>query len=202
MTYSDFTSLSQIEELLHMQITSTDSLFANVSHIEMPDYYTATREENIRLALAMNTEKARSEFIIAPLLVEAWRLCRDKTSMFSGIELKVLPEQGLSGRCDFLFSASTERMFLKAPVLTIVEAKNDNVSNGLAQCMAEMVGAVKFNEMQGRSIDSIFGCSTTGTEWRFLHLQNSTISIDFTDYLISDPTKILGILVHILQMPH
>jgi hypothetical protein len=123
-------------------------------------------------------------------------------SLFSGVELKVAPEEGLSGRCAFLFCASSERLFLKAPILTVVEAKNDNVLSGLAQCIAEMVAAKKFNEMQGRSIDAIYSCSTTGTEWRFLRLRNNIVSIDFTDYLISDPAKILGILVHILQMPH
>jgi hypothetical protein len=199
MTYSDFTSLTHIEEYLHVQIISSEELFANVSSMPLPEHYDAIREENVSLALGMNTEKARSEFIIAPLLVEAWRMCKSTTSLFSGIELKVLPEQGLSGRCDFLFSASPDRLFLKAPILTIVEAKNDNVQNGLAQCVAEMVAAVKYNEARNRSIDAVYGCSTTGTEWRFLRLQNDIVSIDFTDYLISEPAKILGVLVHILQ---
>jgi hypothetical protein len=202
MTFSDFTSLSQIEEQLHVQIISSEPLFAHIANVVIPEHYAATREEDISLALGMNTEKARSEFIIAPLLIEAWRMCRNTTSLFSGIELKVSPEQGLSGRCDFLFSASPNRLFLKAPILTVVGAKNDSVSSGLAQCMAEMIASVKFNEMQGRSIDAVYGCSTTGTEWRFLRLRNNIVSIDFTDYLISDPAKILGILVHILQMPH
>jgi hypothetical protein len=71
MTFSDFTSLSQIEEQLHVQIMSSEPLFANVAHAIVPAHYAVTREEDMNVALLMNTEKARSEFIIAPLLIEA-----------------------------------------------------------------------------------------------------------------------------------
>jgi hypothetical protein len=150
----------------------------------------------------IDTEKARSEFIVAPLLIEAWRIVKDKVSIFSGVELKVKPEMGLSGRCDFLFSASVNRIIPKAPILSVVEAKNDKVLGGAAQCAAKMIAAKKFNDAQGQSIHAVFGCSTTGTEWRFLRLQDNTVSIDAKDYLIANPEKILGILVHILQTAH
>jgi hypothetical protein len=177
-------------------------MFASVGRIALREYDAEMLEENTRLAIAINNEKVRSEFIIAPLLLQAWRMCKERVSLFSGVELKVAPELGLNGRCDFLLSASTDRMFVKAPILTVVEAKNDNVQNGLAQCIAEMIAVAKFNEQQDRSIHTIFGCVTTGTEWRFLRLKQQSVVIDMQDYFISDAAQILGILIHILQMPH
>lgn len=202
MTYSDFISISQVEEHFQINVTSVESMFADVPSIPLSQYDAETLEDNVRLAIAINNEKARSEFIIAPLLLQAWRICRDYISLFSGVELKVAPEQGLSGRCDFLLSASTDRMFVKAPILTVVEAKNDNLQSGFGQCIAEMVAVVKFNAQQGRNIQVVHGCVTTGTEWRFLRIEQHNVVIDVTDYYISDSAKILGVLVHILQMPH
>lgn len=202
MTFSDFTSLGQIQEQFQINISSANHMFPHVQPIPVPEHYAATREEDIALALAMNTEKARSEFIIAPLLIEAWRSQKAHVSLFSGWELKVEPEHGLSGRCDFLFTASAQRLLIEAPILNIVEAKNDNVQSGFAQCIAAMIAAKKFNEAKKRSIPAVFGCSTTGTEWRFLKLEGDTAFIDFDDYLIVEPAKILGILVHILQTVH
>ena len=45
----------------------------------------------------MNTEKARSELIIAPILMEAIRLARPPVSLFSGAAFDVDKEQGLNG---------------------------------------------------------------------------------------------------------
>jgi hypothetical protein len=63
-------------------------------------------EENVPLALAINTEKARSELIVTPILLEVWRLMRREISLFSGIEFNVAPDRGLNGVCDFILSRS------------------------------------------------------------------------------------------------
>jgi hypothetical protein len=201
MTYSDFISIAQVEEHFQITVASVKAMFDDVEGVALPAHYAATLDENTRLAIAINNEKSRSEFIIAPLLVEAWRMCKSTVSLFSGVELKVSPETGLSGRCDFLFSASSEMMFLRAPILTVVEAKNDNVQSGFAQCIAEMVAAAQFNEEHGQRISPIFGCCTTGTEWRFLRFAHGVVSIDLDDYFIADAAKILGIVLSIIQQP-
>jgi hypothetical protein len=43
-------------------------------------------QENVALALNINTEKARSEMIIAPMLIEVRKLLKKQVSIFSGIE--------------------------------------------------------------------------------------------------------------------
>ncbi len=89
---------------------------------------------------------------------------------------------------------STQQIVLKAPVITLVEAKNDNLRNSLAQCMAEMVAAQIFNQDKGKEIPKIYGVVTTGTAWQFLELEAQTITIDLEEYSVYNLLKILGIL--------
>ena len=94
-----------------------------------------------RTAGAINTEKARSELLFAPILLEVRRHLQYQISLFSGVDFNVAPEKGLAGFCDFILSRSTERYFIVSPVVTIVEAKNENIKSGLRQCVAEMMVA-------------------------------------------------------------
>jgi hypothetical protein len=58
----------------------------------------------------VGSEKARSEFIIAPFLVELKDLVKDEISIFSGKEFNVDKELGLNGVCDFLISKSSDQL--------------------------------------------------------------------------------------------
>ncbi|WP_413163784.1 hypothetical protein ACL6C3_30155 [Capilliphycus salinus ALCB114379] len=153
-----------------------------------------TLEYNIPLALASNSEKARSEMIIAPLLIELRKQLNSQISLFSGIEFNVDEEQGLKGICDFLISRSPELLMMTAPVILIVEAKKENLNAGLGQCVAEMVAARLFNEREENQIKTIYGAVTTGSIWKFIRLQNDTVEIDLGEYFIDNVNKILGIL--------
>ncbi|WP_318528401.1 hypothetical protein [Plectonema radiosum] len=151
-------------------------------------------QKYVPLALAIGTEKARSELILTPLLVELKELLQNKISLFSGREFNVSPEKGLTGFCDFLISKSSEQIIIKAPVIALVEAKNDNIQSGLGQCIAEMVAAQLFNQQKDNEIKTIYGSVTTGTNWKFLRLSGQIIEIDLNEYFINDVRKILGIL--------
>lgn len=73
---------------------------------------------------------------------------------------------------------------ISAPVFTLVEAKNEKIKSGLGQCIAEMIAAQRFNQIQGNEPDSIYGAVTTGVLWKFLQLRNQVILIDLSDYAI------------------
>jgi len=147
------------------------------------------------LATSIGTEKARSELLVAPLLLELKRAFRPDIGFFSGVELVVDPERGLAGICDFLLTAGPEQLFVKSPVIAVVEAKNENLREGLGQCAAEMVAAMIFNEREGNAIETVYGVVTTGTAWKFASLTGKALSIDLNEYGIAQPEKILGILV-------
>ena len=133
--------------------------------------------------------------IIAPILIEVRRRLNYQVSLFSGVDFNVDPARGLNGICDFLVSRSSEQLFISAPVLTIVEAKNENIKAGLGQCVAEMIAAQLFNEREGNEIITLYGTVTTGTIWEFLKLEGQVVSIDLSEYFIGNANKILGILL-------
>jgi len=193
MSYSDFTLAKVIKEF-GLKITDNYRMYSDIPEIEVSDFLKQTIEQNIPLAIASNTEKARSEMIISPILIEVRRQQNNQISLFSGIDFSVDNERGLNGSCDFLISRSPELLILSAPVIIIVEAKKENINGGLGKCVAEMLAARIFNEREGNEIYTIFGTVTSGTNWRFLKLQGDFINIDLDEYYLSDIKKILGIL--------
>ena len=156
-------------------------------------------DETAALALAIHTEKARSELIVAPILVEVRRRAKQTVSLFSGVDFSVDPANGLSGVCDFIISQSPEQLFVNAPVLAIVEAKNDNIKSGLGQCIAEMIAAQIFNAREGTMIETVYGVVTTGSIWKFLRLQQTQVSIDRPEYYLDDLATILAMLFMMVQ---
>lgn len=108
-------------------------------------------------------------------------------------------EKGLIGFCDFVISNSQEQFCLSAPIITLVEAKNDNIGSGLGQCIAEMLAASLFNEKEKKPLSAIHGVVTTGNTWKFLKLENKTVYIDLKEYYIIQPEKIVSVLVNMIN---
>jgi len=198
MAYSNFT-LAKVKEDFGLTVDETQDLFAGIEAVKPSEILTVTLQEYIYLATAIGTGKARSEFLIAPILTEVRRQLNYQISLFSGTDFNVDIEKGLIGYCDFLLSASREQFFISAPVITIVEAKNENIIGGLGQCVAEMVAAQIFNQRKEINIPVIYGAVTSGTTWRFLMLNEKTICIDLVEYYINQVEIILAIILKPIQ---
>lgn len=193
MSYSDFT-LSEVKRRFTLAVVEDVVLFAKPPSLPAPARLVELLRQYIPLATSINTEKARSELIIAPILAELKLLYREQISLFSGIEFNVDPLVGLNGRCDYILAQSPEQLELNAPVVMMVEAKNENMIAGIPQCIAEMVAAQRYNVSQETSIEIIYGCVTTGSLWRFLKLQGQTVYVDMAEYPVQNLETILGIL--------
>jgi hypothetical protein len=198
MSYSEF-SLSDATKGFGLARNEETDLFSSVPEVAPSDWLRATLDRTVPLALAIHTEKARSELIVAPLLVELRSRAKDRVSLFSGVSFDVDPARGLTGVCDFIVCRGPEQLFIEAPVLAVVEAKNDNIKGGLAQCIAEMVAAQTFNEREGTGITTVHGAVTTGSNWKFLRLAGTTVWIDVPEYYIDRAGKILGVLDSIVH---
>jgi len=198
MSYSEF-KLSEVIQKFGLTIDENSGMFAHFPEEECSDLLATILKENIDLAVSINTEKARSEMIISPILLEIRRKFNGEISLFSGVDFNVDNQKGLNGFCDFILSLSKEQLFVRAPVITLVETKNENLKLGLAQCIAEMVAAQIFNEQQGNGIKVIYGVITIGTIWQFLKVEDKVISIDLSEYYIKDVKKILGILTSAIR---
>ena len=198
MAYSNFT-LDTVEEIFQLKRTEAAGVFADIEPVEPSVDLTKELKKKVPLAVALRTEKARSELIVVNVLVELREHFEQRISFFSGIDFSVEPENGLTGVCDFLVSLSPDLLYLKTPVIIIVEAKNADPTNGLGQCVAEMLAAQRFNAERGNDIQRIYGTTTTGTEWLFLKLEGQKLHIDINSYHISQCSTILGILTSMVE---
>jgi hypothetical protein len=193
MSYSEF-SLSKAKQEFSLTTVEKSNIFGDVAELSGSNLLTETINYNLPIALASNSEKARSELIIAPILVDLRRQLQGKINLFSGIDFTVDDTRGLNGICDFIITKSPEILILTAPVIVVVEAKKENINGGLGQCAAEMVAAQIFNQQGGNEIKTIYGTVTTGSIWQFLKLEGQILSIDLSEYYLKDVNKILGIL--------
>jgi hypothetical protein len=196
MAYSDFT-LAELKSNFQLIIDEDTNLFVDTPEKDLPSVLVNMLTRYLPLAVNVNTEKARSELVIAPVLIEFKLLHHDKVSLFSGIEFTVDEAAGLKGRCDFILARGPEQLALTTPVCVLVEAKNENIVGGIPQCLAEMVAARRFNRQQKSSDMAVHGIVTTGIQWRFLKLDGTRASVDSVEYPIQSSRKIFGILTAI-----
>jgi hypothetical protein len=191
MPYSNFT-IEEVRDKFSLQI-SFEPFFSDLEPIVPSD---CLKQVLIRSKpfQAMGSEKARSEFIIAPILLELRELRNNLVSVFSGEEFTVDRELGLSGICDFLISQTGNELIIDAPVIALVEAKKGVLKDGWGQCIAEMVAARKFNEHRGKSIKYIYGVVTSGSLWHFFQMEGDIVFLDPNEYSLTPVDRLLAIL--------
>ena len=193
MAYSEFT-LESAQKTFQLETVQSIGIFSEIEPVVPSAYLTTGLARKASLATAIGTEKARSEMIVADVLVELIEHFDRRISLFSGTDFNVDAENGLTGVCDFLVSLSPEQFYLEAPLIILVEAKNLDLKLGIGQCVAEMVAAQRFNAERGNDISCVYGVSTTGVEWLFLKLEGKCLHIDMTVYTIDRCDRLLGTL--------
>ncbi len=221
MSYSSFT-LSEVREKFQLELL-TDTFFPELAPIAVSIFLQQALAIMLPIATVTGSEKARSEFIVAPILAELRALNHNTISIFSGEELTVDSptgtlrerEQGLNGICDFIIGHSPSQLLLEAPIVTIVEAKKGSLQDGWGQpatqgseetseqsvavCIAEMVAAQRFNTDHGRTLSTIYGIVTSGTLWQFIQLDGKLAIIDPEEYKLNPVEKLLAYLQWMLK---
>ena len=198
MPYSQFTSIGKVKEAFGLKTQEGGRFIPANQMIEVSASLKAFLEESIPISSSAS-EKARSEGIIYPVLLEVRRILDRQISLFSGEDFTVDESVGLNGICDFLLSSSPEVLEIEAPVIVIVEAKKADLRTGFGQCIAEMVAAQRFNAAKNNPLSVIYGVISSGTQWRFLKLENDLVTIDLMDYALPPVEEILGMLVWMMQ---
>ncbi|KYC36989.1 hypothetical protein WA1_45935 [Scytonema hofmannii PCC 7110] len=202
MSYSDFKDLDSLKSLGITTIESVQNLIAS-EPIEPSLFLIEALKRFVPLATAINTEKARSEYIIAPIVSEI-AFINSQVSLFSGRNFNVDASRGLTGFCDFILTHNPNKLVIKAPVVVIVEAKNENINDGLAQCIASMYAAQIINQKNlEENIKAVYGSVTTGQVWRFLSIdKNQQVKVDLNERYLTPLNELLGILVAITSIPN
>jgi len=196
MAFSEFTLESAVRSL-GVTVREAD-LFPGLSPAAVPAWLPGWLARGTRLALI--SEKARSEFIVVPILLAARELCGDRFAIFSGQRLDVDVARGLSGECDFLLALGPPVPPVRSPIAAVVEAKKNDVEAGLGQCVAQMVAARAFNESDGQPGVPVFGCVTTGESWQFLRLAgDAAAELDGRRLYLDNVAGVLAALVAVVD---
>ena len=197
MAYRDFTYPEVLTDL-RLRLVERP-LFTGLVDAELKPEFIERWLSGVKLASAINTEKAKSEFIIAPLLLELLFAAVRPFGLFSGIEFNVDAARGLNGFCDFLLTASTLQTMVSSPVVAVVEAKNDNLRSGFSQCIASMTAAREFNAKTGGDPRVVYGVVTTGAAWKFLSLDGDELLIELSDYYVADLSHIFAVMLKMVS---
>ncbi len=195
MAYRDFT-LKTIREKFGIS-NEVKNLFEQIEEIAI----SKDLQEDLALArgLPIRSEKAKSELIVMPILIELMKRNEKFFTIYSGDYLNVDKEKGLSGECDFILSKNVGTFEINTPILTIVEAKKNDVEIGIPQCAAQMLGAKYYNEEAGQTIDKIYGCVTTADNWIFLKLEGDKLVIDNRKYYLGKIEELIGVFQFIID---
>lgn len=195
MAYSDFTFKDlKVKFGISNKVTS---LFSNIKPLKI----SAALAEDLHLAsmLPVRSEKAKSELIIMPILIELMKQNEKFFTIYSGDTLVADKSNGLSGECDFILAKNTGSFDINTPLITIVEAKKNDVEIGIPQCAAQMLGARVYNADYGNDLAEIYGCVTTADDWIFLKLEGDTLLVDNQKYYLGQIEELLGVFQVIID---
>src|SRR5437016_6220807 len=131
MAYKDFT-LESAEGAFGL-VAQPGDLFPGLGPAPVPDWLRDLLQRGQRAA-ALVSEKARSEFLVVPVLLAAQEFAAGAVAIYSGQRLDVDPERGLVGECDYILALTPPVPRLRAPLVTILEAKKGDIEAGLGQC--------------------------------------------------------------------
>ena len=202
MAFQNFT-FPQIVQDLGLVFADAD-LFSQVAPASVRPEFLAQVIEGADLASAINTEKARSEFVIAPVLFELRRQHKGRFGLFSGVDLNADAARGRLGRDagsqphDHARAAAVGERMHRPGGRAALHLKR--ARGGIVARIAAMVAAQLVNQAAAVSVRSVYGAVTTGSAWKFLRLQDEKLTLDLHEYRLEGLDKILGILWNIVEI--
>jgi hypothetical protein len=196
MGYSNYKNLRQTLDKLVLEEID-EALFPHIQEVAPSEWL----KQSILFAkrLPLTNEKSKSERLISPILTEIAVAFEENFTMFSGEDLPVDSGRDLSGECDFFFAKHPRKSVMQAPVVTLVEAKDEDFEYGQSQCIAQMYASMLYNAQKGKPMPYIYGCAVTGDVWKFLKLENEKVYLDTENYYLIQLPQILGIFHQILN---
>lgn len=141
--------------------------------------------------VALESEMARRETLIAPVLLEVARIAEAKVK----IEFPLDVSRQLKGSLDYLLHTKSD--FL------VVEAKNEDLYRGFKQLAVELIALERW--LDDDELNNLYGAVSTGNAWQFgkLEVKSKKIVQDLNIYTIPRQLEeLMKILIGILERKH
>lgn len=138
--------------------------------------------------IALNSEMAKRDFMIAPIL---WEIIRHANAKIN-VEYQIEIDNRLSGSLDYLIRSNQE--------IIVIEAKKGDMDKGFNQLTAEMIALDMYEEKELPG--SLYGAVSIGELWRFgiLDRKEKSIHRDLHTYRVpEDVEKVFVTILGILQ---
>ncbi|RKU13737.1 hypothetical protein C6503_15835 [Candidatus Poribacteria bacterium] len=187
MAFSDFKTISEVQEKFRITYAEDDFLKAKPSNlpVEFLRDFEFTREHIHIFA----SDAARRKTIIFPVLKESYKAYADQYALW--IKQSIAYDDILNGTLDYFISTRSElgKTVVGSPLILLAEAKKNDFEQGWGQCLAELVAAQKINE---DAAFPVYGIVTDGTLWQFGRLIGDTFTQNRADFALTNLPTLFG----------
>lgn len=159
MPYSQFTTISKAKQAFNLTVQEGERFIPSLDPISPSSILAGTLNDSLPIVATSGSEKARSEGIIYPVLLEVRRILDRQVSLFSGEDFTIEESLRLSGVCDFLLTTNSCRFPLRRfPLTRVLALDSDDRPD-----MADNPAAAQVKPMTApiihRAFCSLFGIS-------------------------------------------
>ncbi|MCP2729144.1 hypothetical protein [Limnofasciculus baicalensis] len=186
----NFASFNQSQAFKQLNISRLKEWQIAPHPVKLSDFFHQRLARLKRFDLR-SSEKAKE------LLIDA--ICEEALEDFTQLKIwkgTAIESDVLRGTPDYIIAENKD--YLDAPILCIVEAKKDNFTQGLAQCLVEMQACQWNNQQINKTID-VFGIVTNGEGWKFYKLTPQGEVYETLLYSVLDMEILLGTLHYIFE---
>lgn len=202
MSFSEYQyyKAAELEEIFKIRIQNNEKLFThfkpsgnNYSGLQID-----VKKMSSRLRLSkFDNEATRGNLLVSRILWESGSVYNLGVFFEPPVNLPFeetpdLPHP-LTGKYDGVLSL--DEIDFSYPIISVVEVKKSNLSDGLGQCIAEMYATLKAFKQ-----DKVYGIITDGEVWAFLRLENAILSVDENNYYIKFVADIVDRIGYIATM--
>lgn len=194
MAFTDFKSIQQVQEAFNIKYAEDNYLeFDEIQ--PSPEFLSEFNFSRKNIDI-FASQASRCENVIYPVLRDVFKQYVADYSLWSHTALSY--DETLTGIPDYLITSKSElgKTMLGFPVVVVVEAKQNNFTEGWGQCAAELIAAQKLNKDESKPVHGIV---TDGEFWQFGKLVSDVFTKNEMAFSMSELQKIFGALSFIIK---
>jgi hypothetical protein len=194
MAFTDFKSIQQVQKKFNIKYAEED--YIEYDATEPSSAFIEEFEFSRQNIDVFSSEASRCENVIYPVIREVYKRYVDQYSLWS--HKSIAHDEVLTGTPDYIISTKSElgKTILGVPLVIVVEAKQNNFTEGWGQCLAELVTAQKINE---NDKIAVHGIVTDGELWHFGRLVGHIFTKNRTVLAISEMKKVFGAISYLMR---